>query len=105
MHVDRHNIQMKIATISGSPIAYQRGAAVMRAICTYDARSTPQIAAFSASVGPDVKPNATNGQMKSAACANVAQAIAAHDSTGYQEALRVLGDAAERDIRIVEGAA
>jgi len=35
----------------------------------------------------------------------VAQAIAAHDSPGYQEALRVLGDAAERDIRIVEGAA
>ena len=35
---------------------------------------------------------------------SVAQAIAAHDSPGYQEALRVLGDAAERDIRIVEGA-
>ena len=36
---------------------------------------------------------------------SVAQAIAAHDSPGYQEALRVLGDSAERDIRIVEGAA
>jgi uncharacterized protein (DUF1330 family) len=36
---------------------------------------------------------------------SVAQAISAHDSPGYQEALRVLGDAAERDIRIVEGAA
>ena len=36
---------------------------------------------------------------------SVAQAIAAHDSPGYQEALRALGDAAERDIRIVEGAA
>ena len=34
---------------------------------------------------------------------SVAQAVAAHDSPGYQEALRVLGDAAERDIRIVEG--
>lgn len=33
---------------------------------------------------------------------SVAQATAAHDSPGYQEALRVLGDAAERDIRIVE---
>lgn len=32
------------------------------------------------------------------------QAIAAHDSAGYQEALKVLGDAAERDLRIVEGA-
>jgi uncharacterized protein (DUF1330 family) len=32
------------------------------------------------------------------------KAFAAHDSAGYQEALRVLGDAAERDLRIVEGA-
>jgi uncharacterized protein (DUF1330 family) len=31
------------------------------------------------------------------------QAQAAHDSPGYQEALRVLGDGAERDIRIVDG--
>ena len=36
---------------------------------------------------------------------SVAQAIAAHDSSGYQEALRALGDSAERDIRLVEGAA
>jgi uncharacterized protein (DUF1330 family) len=35
---------------------------------------------------------------------SVAQAIAAHDSAGYQQALRVLGDGAERDLRIVEGA-
>jgi len=35
--------------------------------------------------------------------ASLAQAIAAHDSPGYQEALRVLGDGAERDLRIVEG--
>jgi uncharacterized protein (DUF1330 family) len=34
---------------------------------------------------------------------SVAKAIAAHDSPGYQEALRVLGDAVERDLRIVEG--
>jgi uncharacterized protein (DUF1330 family) len=33
----------------------------------------------------------------------VQQAIAAHDSPGYQEALRVLGKAAERDVRIIEG--
>lgn len=33
---------------------------------------------------------------------SVAQAITAHDSPGYQEALRVLGDAVEREIRIVE---
>lgn len=34
---------------------------------------------------------------------SVAQATAAHDSAGYQAALRVLGDAVERDLRIVEG--
>jgi uncharacterized protein (DUF1330 family) len=34
---------------------------------------------------------------------SVAQAIAAHDSPRYQEALRALGDGADRDIRIVEG--
>jgi uncharacterized protein (DUF1330 family) len=36
---------------------------------------------------------------------SVAKAIAAHDTAGYQEALRVLGDACERDLRIVEGVA
>jgi uncharacterized protein (DUF1330 family) len=36
---------------------------------------------------------------------SVAQATAAHDSPGYQEALKALGDAAERDLRIVEGVA
>jgi uncharacterized protein (DUF1330 family) len=35
--------------------------------------------------------------------ASVAQAIAAHDSPEYQEALRVLGKAVDRDMRIVEG--
>jgi len=34
---------------------------------------------------------------------SVEKAIAAHDSPGYQEALRVLGDGAERDLRILEG--
>ena len=34
---------------------------------------------------------------------SVAQARAAHDSPAYAEALRALGDAADRDIRIVEG--
>jgi uncharacterized protein (DUF1330 family) len=36
---------------------------------------------------------------------SVAQAIAAHDSPAYQEALRVLGEAVDRDLRIVEGVA
>jgi uncharacterized protein (DUF1330 family) len=33
---------------------------------------------------------------------SVAQAVAAHDSPAYQEALRVLGKAVERDLRIIE---
>ena len=31
------------------------------------------------------------------------QAMATHDSPAYREALRALGNAAERDLRIVEG--
>jgi uncharacterized protein (DUF1330 family) len=34
---------------------------------------------------------------------NVHKAMAAYDSPAYQEALKVLGDGAERDFRIVEG--
>ena len=34
---------------------------------------------------------------------SVAKAVAAHDSPAYQEALRVLGNAVERDLRIIEG--
>lgn len=34
---------------------------------------------------------------------SVAQARAAHDSPAYAEALRALGDAVDREIRIVEG--
>ncbi len=33
------------------------------------------------------------------------QAIAAHDGPGYQAALKALGNAAQRDLRIVEGVA
>ena len=36
---------------------------------------------------------------------SVEQAVAAHDSDGYQAALKVFGKAAERDMRIVEGLA
>lgn len=35
---------------------------------------------------------------------SVAQATAAHDSPAYQEALRVLEGAVERELRIIEGA-
>jgi len=34
---------------------------------------------------------------------SVAQAVAAHDSPAYGEALRALGSAVDREIRIVEG--
>ena len=34
---------------------------------------------------------------------SVEQAVAAHDSEGYQAALKALGNGAERDVRIVEG--
>ena len=34
---------------------------------------------------------------------SVERATAAHDGPGYQEALRALGDGAERDMRVVEG--
>jgi uncharacterized protein (DUF1330 family) len=37
--------------------------------------------------------------------ASVEQAVAAHESPAYQEALRVLGSAVDRDMRIVEGVA
>ena len=36
---------------------------------------------------------------------SVDKAVAAHDSEGYQAALKLLGDGANRDIRIVEGPA
>ena len=34
---------------------------------------------------------------------NIEQAVAAHDSPAYREALKALGNACERDVRIVEG--
>ncbi len=34
---------------------------------------------------------------------SVEQAVAAHDSEGYQAALRALNNGADRDIRIIEG--
>ena len=34
---------------------------------------------------------------------SIEQAVAAHDSPAYQEALKSLGNGAKRDVRIVEG--
>jgi len=36
---------------------------------------------------------------------NIAKATAAHDTAEYQAALKLLGDGADRDIRVVEGVA
>jgi len=36
---------------------------------------------------------------------SVQQATATHDSAAYQEALKVLGNAVERELRIIEGVA
>jgi uncharacterized protein (DUF1330 family) len=36
---------------------------------------------------------------------SIEKAVAAHDGEGYQAALKVLGRAADRDLRIVEGVA
>lgn len=36
---------------------------------------------------------------------SIEQALAVHDSPGYQAALTALGDGAERDVRFVEGLA
>jgi uncharacterized protein (DUF1330 family) len=47
--------------------------------------------------------NAAPGRVVLIEFPSVAQAIAAHDSPAYGEALRALGDAVDRDIRIVEG--
>jgi uncharacterized protein (DUF1330 family) len=49
-----------------------------------------------------------NGQMQRVVIIefdSVEQATRAHDSEGYQAALKALGNAADRDIRIVEGVA
>lgn len=35
--------------------------------------------------------------------ANLAEAMAAYDTPAYKQALRALGDGADRDLRIVEG--
>lgn len=36
---------------------------------------------------------------------SIAQAVAAHDSPAYQAALKALGNAAKRDVRLIEGVA
>ena len=47
--------------------------------------------------------NAVNLRTVVAVFPSVADAIAAHDSPAYAEALKALGNAVDRDLRIVEG--
>ena len=47
--------------------------------------------------------NATNGRVVLIEFDSVAQALLAHDSPAYAEALKALGNAVDRDIRVVEG--
>ena len=47
--------------------------------------------------------NAVNGRVVLIEFESVAQARAAHASPAYAEALKALGNAVDRDIRIVEG--
>lgn len=89
-------------------------------ITTYRGVSKPEnLAAYAKIAGPAVEkmggryivrgnPAKTfeNGLMQRVVISefdSVAAAIAAHDSPGYQAALKELGDGADRDIRIVEG--
>lgn len=89
-------------------------------ITTYRSISKPDnVAAYAKLAGPAIEagggkfvvrgnPAKTfeNGLMQRAVITefpSVEAAIAAHDSPGYQAALKALGDGADRDIRIVEG--
>jgi uncharacterized protein (DUF1330 family) len=47
--------------------------------------------------------NAVKGRVVLIEFDSVAQAVAAHDSPAYAEALKALGNAVDREIRIVEG--
>ncbi len=47
--------------------------------------------------------SAVNMRVVIAEFPSVADAVAAHDSPAYAEAMRVLGDAVDRELRIVEG--
>lgn len=89
-------------------------------ITTYRAIKSPEkLAAYAKLAGPAIEefggrylvrgsPSKTfeNGLMERIVVSefeSVAKAVAAHDSPGYQAALKALADGADRDIRIVEG--
>ncbi|MDZ5663215.1 DUF1330 domain-containing protein [Nocardioides sp. zg-1308] len=90
-------------------------------ICVYKAVHDPaKVAAYADLAGPALReaggrflarglPEATFEKGESTRTVviefpSVEAAVAAHDSAGYQEALRALGDGADRDLRVVPGA-
>ncbi|MES2564461.1 MAG: DUF1330 domain-containing protein [Pseudomonadota bacterium] len=91
-------------------------------ICFYRSISNPEaLAAYAKLAGPSIQAGggrflARGGVAKTYEAGldqrtvmiefdSVEQAIAAHDSVGYQAALKALNNGAERDMRIVEGIA
>ena len=90
-------------------------------ICVYKAVHDPaKVAAYAELAGPAIReaggrflargnPEVTYEQGESTRTVviefeSVEAARAAHDSEAYQEALRALGDGADRDLRVVPGA-
>ena len=90
-------------------------------ICTYQAVHDPaKVAAYAELAGPAIReaggrflargnPEVTyeqGGQTRTVVIEfeSVEAARAAHDGEAYQEALRALGDGADRDLRVVRGA-
>jgi uncharacterized protein (DUF1330 family) len=90
-------------------------------ICVYKAVHDPdKVAAYAELAGPALRgaggrflarglPEATFEKGESTRTVvigfeSVEAAVAAHDSEGYQEALRALGDGADRDLRVVPSA-
>lgn len=89
-------------------------------IATYNSIKNPdKLAAYAKLAGPAIEAaggkflargnpahvyeNAPNQRVVVIEFPSVAAATGAHDSPAYQEALRALGDGADRGIRIVEG--
>ena len=88
-------------------------------VCYRSIRDTDKLAAYAKLAGPAVQAaggrfiargtpakiyeSGLNQRTVVVEFESLAKAIAAHDTPGYQEALRVLGDAVERDIRLLEG--
>ncbi len=87
--------------------------------CYREIKDPAKLAAYAKLAGPATAPfgarylcrgTATKtyeaGQMERVVVAefpSMEQAIAAHDSPGYQAAVKALGDGAVRDVRLIEG--